>query len=99
MSQLNVSAVPLDIEMSGMSGIEVLQQLTINYPDTCVVRVTALGDAQTAVEAMKIGAYDYITKPFDHDDLTLKVKKAIRKRDLLVENERYRLQLEERVAG
>jgi two-component system NtrC family response regulator len=44
---------------------------------------TAAGDAQTAVEAMKAGAYDYITKPFNRDDVVLKVQKAVEKRDLL----------------
>lgn len=98
-SQVDFSIVLLDIKMPGMSGMEVLQQLTTDHPDICAVMVTALGDAQTAVEAMKMGAYDYITKPFNRDDLMLKVRKAIQKRNLLVENERHRLELEERVAG
>ena len=98
-SQVDFSIVLLDIKMPGMSGMEVLQQLTTDHPDICVVMVTALGDAQTAVEAMKVGAYDYITKPFNRDDLMMKVRKAIQKRNLLVENERHRLELEERVAG
>ncbi len=98
-SQVDFSIVLLDIKMPWMSGMEVLQQLTTDHTDICVVMVTALGDAQTAVEAMKMGAYDYITKPFNRDDLMLKVRKAIQKRDLLVENERHRLELEERVAG
>jgi len=75
--------VLLDIKMPGMSGMEVLQQITANWPETCVVMATAAGDAETAVEAMKAGAYDYITKPFNRDDVVLKVQKAIEKRDLL----------------
>ncbi len=98
-SQVDFSAVLLDIKLPWISGMEVLQQLTTDHPDICVVMVTAVGDAQTAVEAMKMGAYDYITKPFNRDDLTLKMRRAIRKRDLLLENERHRLELEERVAG
>jgi len=82
-SQLNAGVVLLDIKMPGMSGMEVLQQITTNWPKTCVVMATAAGDAQTAVEAMKTGAYDYITKPFNRDDVVLKVQKAIEKRDLL----------------
>ena len=82
-SQLNAGVVLLDIKMPGMSGMEVLRQLTANRPETCVVMATAAGDAQTAVEAMKAGAYDYITKPFNRDDVVLKVQKAIEKRDLL----------------
>ncbi len=82
-SRLNVGIVLLDIKMPEMSGIEVLQQITTNWPETCVVMVTAAGDAETAVEAMKAGASDYITKPFNRDDVVLKVQKAIEKRDLL----------------
>ncbi len=89
----------LDIKMPGMSGVEVLQQLITDHPDSCVVMATAVGDVQTAVEAMKLGAYDYITKPFNRGDLILKVRRAVEKRHLLVENERHRLELEERVAG
>jgi len=95
--QLRPEAVLLDIKMPGMSGMEVLQQITTNWPDTCVVMATAVADAQTAVEAMKIGAYDYITKPFNRDDVVLKVRRAIEKRHLLLENERHRLDLEKRV--
>ncbi len=98
-SQVDFSVVLLDIRMPWISGMEVLQQLTTDHHDICVVMVTAVGDAQTAVEAMKMGAYDYITKPFNRDDLILKMRRAIRKRDLLLENERHRLELEERVAG
>jgi len=82
-SQLNAGVVLLDIKMPGMSGMEVLQQITTTWPETCVVMATAAGDAQTAVEAMKAGAYDYITKPFNRDDVVLKVQKAVEKRDLL----------------
>ncbi|MFC1943007.1 sigma-54-dependent transcriptional regulator [Chloroflexota bacterium] len=96
-SQLKVELVLSDIKMPVMSGIEVLQWLTANRPDTCVVMVTAVADTQTAVEAMKLGAYDYITKPFKLDEVVLKVRRAIEKRDLSLENERHRLDLEERV--
>ena len=78
-SQLNIGVVFLDIKMPGMSGMEVLQQITTNWPETCVIMVTAVADAQTAIEAMKLGAYDYITKPFMRDDVARKVKEAISK--------------------
>ena len=95
--QLKVELVLLDIKMPGMSGMEVLQQIAATWTDVCVVMATAVGDAQTAIDAMKLGAYDYITKPFNHDDLVLKVRRAIKKRELLLENERHRLDLEKRV--
>jgi signal transduction histidine kinase len=79
-SELDFRVVLLDITMPGMSGMEVLQQLTANWPETPVVMVTALADAQTAVGAMKMGAYDYVIKPFDSPDLLQKIHSAIEKR-------------------
>jgi len=96
-TELNIQAVLLDIKMPGMSGIEVLRQLASGRPDICVIMATAVADVQTAVEAMKLGAYDYITKPFNRDDVVLTVQRAIEKRGLLLENERHRLDLEKRV--
>jgi len=96
-TELNIQAVLLDIKMPGMSGIEVLRQLASGRPDICVIMATAVGDVQTAVEAMKLGAFDYITKPFNRDDVVLTVQRAIEKRSLLLENERHRLELERRV--
>jgi len=73
------NVVLLDIHMPGMSGIEVLHKITADSPDYCVIMVTAVTDVDTAVEALKIGAYDYITKPFDQDDVKQKVQQAIEK--------------------
>jgi len=82
-AELKPGVVLLDIKMPGMSGMEVLQQIRTNWPETCVVMATAAADVQTAVEAMTKGAYDYITKPFNRDDLLLKVQRAAEKRDYL----------------
>jgi len=79
MSQLNIGVVLLDIKMPGISGMEVLQQITTNWPETCVLMVTAVDDTQTAIEAMKLGAYDYITKPFKRDNVAQKLQEAISK--------------------
>jgi len=94
-SQMDFSAVLLDIKMPGMSGVEVLRQLNTNHPDICVVMVTAVSDAQTAVDTMKEGAYDYIIKPFTMGDVVEKMKRAVEKRALQLESERRRLELEE----
>ncbi len=96
-SQLMPEAVVLDIKMPGMSGMEVLRQITANWTDVCVIMATAVGDAQTAIEVMKLGAYDYIIKPFSRADLVLKVRRALEKRHLLLANEHLRLDLEKRV--
>ncbi len=84
--------VLLDIKMPGMSGIELLPQLTFANPDICVVMSTAVNDTQTAVEAMNLGAYDYILKPFDLDALKMKVDRALERKALLEENRDFRLQ-------
>ena len=96
--QENIDIVLLDMKMPGMSGMEVLQQLATRWPDICVIMVTAIADVQTAVEAMKWGAYDYITKPFNQDDLIFKIQRALEKRNLRLENERHQLELQQRVA-
>ena len=69
--------VLLDIKMPEMSGIEVLSKLTADSPDICAIMVTSVVETETAVEAMKLGAYDYILKPFDRDDVLQKVLGAI----------------------
>lgn len=81
-SQLQVRVVLSDIKMPGISGIEVLRKLTADYPDICVIMATAVADTQTAVDVMKLGAYDYISKPFNRDDLVMRVRKAIEKLEL-----------------
>lgn len=98
-SRLDIEMVLLDIKMPGMSGMEVLRQLNASRPDIGVVMVTSVADMQTAVEAMKLGAHDYITKPFNADEVVRTVQKAIQKRALQRENERQRLELETKVAG
>jgi len=82
--------VLLDIKMPEMSGIEVLSKLTADSPDICAIMVTSVAETETAVEAMKLGAYDYILKPFDRDDVLRKVLKAIERwKRLSQEKHRY----------
>ena len=89
--------VLMDIKMPGLSGMEVLPKMVTDHPDTCVVMLTAVADIETAVEAMKVGAYDYLTKPFNMDDLVMKVERALERRRLILENRDYQLRLEQRV--
>jgi len=63
----------LDIKMQGMDGVEVLKKAKDIYPDLCVVMMTAYATVETAVEAMKVGAFDYLMKPFDPDVLIPKI--------------------------
>lgn len=67
----------VDIRLPGMSGIEVLREIRTHYPGTATVMVTALNDVDTAVEAMKLGASDYIVKPFELGRVAASIENAI----------------------
>ena len=77
-----VDLVMLDQRMPGEPGIDVLPKVKATDPSTVVVLATAVHDVRTAVEALKRGAYDYITKPFDVDDILMLVERALEKRAL-----------------
>jgi putative two-component system response regulator len=89
--------VLLDITMPGISGMDVLREIVARYPDTAVIMITAIDNAETAIELLKIGAYDYIIKPVYFDELPLRVQRALDRRELMLENKEYRLDLEEKV--
>jgi DNA-binding NtrC family response regulator len=78
--------VILDIMMPNMGGLEVLGRIKETYPDVDVIMITGLSQIDTAVQAMKLGAFDYISKPFDPDELKLAVHRALERRQLLQEN-------------
>jgi DNA-binding NtrC family response regulator len=80
--------VLMDIKMPGMNGLELLEIIKRDSPDQTVIMMTAFGSIDSAVEAMKRGAYDFITKPFDHDALLLRMEKALERSALLKENQR-----------
>ena len=82
-----------DLKMPGISGFEVLSSIKERSPQTPVIVITAFGAVETAVEAMKVGAYDYITKPFNRDALRLTVRKAVEMRGLADENRRLKEEL------
>jgi two-component system NtrC family response regulator len=85
-----------DLKMPGMGGFQVLAAVKERSPATLVIVITAFGAVETAVEAMKLGAYDYITKPFNRDELRLVVQKALEMQGLSEENRRLREELAER---
>jgi two-component system response regulator PilR (NtrC family) len=75
-----------DIKMPGVDGLEVLKTVKEVSPETVVIMITAFATTGTAIEAMKLGAYDYITKPFKVDEIRMIIQKAIEKRHLRKEN-------------
>jgi two-component system nitrogen regulation response regulator GlnG len=86
----------MDIRMPGMSGLEALSQAKLIQPDLAVIIITAYGTMMTAIEAMKWGAYDYVTKPFDVEELEMIVDKAVRAHALARENKELRENLRSR---
>ncbi len=82
-----------DIKMPGLSGIELLEQVKERYPETEVIIMTGFGSIGSAVDAMRKGAYDYITKPFDLDEVILKVRKIQDQKSLQREVTAYKVSL------
>jgi len=90
--------VLLDIKLPGMDGMKILENMKKIDKDLIIVMLTAFGDVQGAVRAMKIGAFDYITKPFDNEELVLIIKKALQTQYLGKEVEALRKRLGEKNA-
>jgi len=87
----------LDIRMPGKSGMELLPEIRASYPDTAVIMATAVADIDIAIQCMKGGAYDYIAKPFNLDEMVLSVNRALEKRKLELEIRDYQQHLEQKV--
>ena len=87
-----------DVKMPGLSGIDVLKAVKAASPSTIVLMMTAFASTDSAVEAMREGAYDYLTKPFKIDEVKLLVKNALEKKELLAENARLKQEVHERSA-
>lgn len=79
-----------DIKMPGMDGLEMLRRIKSLKPEAIVIIMTAFATVDTAVKALKDGAYDYVTKPFDPDDLTHLIRNATKQISLTDENENLR---------
>jgi len=87
-----------DIVMPEMDGLKLLAELREEDPDVPVIMVTAMHDISIALEAIRAGAYDYILKPFEKDQLHLSVRRALEHRQLVIENRTYQSDLEHLVA-
>jgi DNA-binding NtrC family response regulator len=85
----------LDLKMPGMDGIAVQKRVREVDKNVCIIILTAYASVETAVEALKLGAFDYVTKPVDPDDLSHLVQNALRQRELSEENVRLREKVSE----
>ena len=85
LAKQSVDLVLLDILLPDMNGLEILEKLKTTDPETEVIAVTAVNDVQTAVKAIKMGAYEYIIKPFVVEDLLALIERALEKRRLVRE--------------
>ncbi|MBI4891655.1 MAG: sigma-54-dependent Fis family transcriptional regulator [Acidobacteria bacterium] len=85
-----------DLRMPGRDGMDLLRHIRAEHADTTVIIITAFGTVETAVEAMKAGAYDYVTKPIDYDALTLVVNRATERQNLIEEVRNLRAALDAR---
>jgi response regulator RpfG family c-di-GMP phosphodiesterase len=94
-----VSLVMMDIRMPGKSGEAYLPEILSEYPETAVIMCTAVSEASTAIECLKRGACDYLTKPFNFDEVSMSVKSALEKRRLIRENRDHQNNLEHKVAA
>jgi two-component system response regulator PilR (NtrC family) len=86
LAKAHVDMVITDVKLPDGDGIEILRHVKAAAPETVVVVMTAFGSTQTAVAALKLGAHDYLTKPFDVDELKIVVRGALEKRQLVEEN-------------
>jgi DNA-binding NtrC family response regulator len=89
--QPNVAVI--DLIMPEVSGLDLLEQVKKMDPDLPVIVLTGYGTVKTAVEAMKAGAFDYVTKPYDIDEIDLIIRRAIEQRALCIENKMLRRRL------
>ena len=96
MTQETADVVVTDLSMDGMDGMEVLRRVKAGWPGTEVVMITAYATTENAVTAMKEGAYDYVVKPFNVDELKLILAKAFEKRAIHEENRELREALKDR---
>jgi cyclic di-GMP phosphodiesterase len=97
LKERDFALVLTDMDMPGTSGLDLIMQIVAMYEDIATVMVTGMDDAKLADAALKIGAYGYIIKPFESNEILINVMNALRRRGLEIENRNHRLRLEQMV--
>ena len=95
LQEQSFSLVITDINLPDGDGFELLETIKKEYPQTVVIVITGYGSIESAVRAIKQGAYEYLTKPIADDDLLLVVERSLNQQSLMSENVNLRLQLEQ----
>src|SRR5881397_3347607 len=101
LAELEQGSVPLvisDLRMPEMDGVTLLREIVARWPETAVIMVTAVAEVESAVACLQLGALDYVAKPFHLDEVRARVRQALDKRRLILENKSYQKDLEARVA-
>ena len=98
LSDTDIDLVITDMRMPGIDGLELLKAAKSLNPDLPVIMVTAFGEVEMAVAAMKAGAFNYLTKPFSNDELVLNATKALEHYAVLRENMRLREEMRSRTS-
>ena len=88
-----------DLRLPGVPGERILQEALSIFPETIVIIMTGFGNIQTAVEAIRMGAYDYLPKPFQLDEMVMRVEKGLAERLLKLENSQLRSELQGKYQG
>ncbi|MGZ8406047.1 MAG: sigma-54-dependent transcriptional regulator, partial [Nitrospira sp.] len=96
LEKTSMDLVMTDLRMPGIGGMDFLRRLRTHWPGTEVVVMTAYGSIEPAVEAMRAGAYDYLTNPIDRERFSIVVDKALERHRLAIENQQLRDRLETR---
>lgn len=96
LSQTEFALVITDVIMPGLSGVELLRKIIENYPYTAVVMVSGIDQPQRALDAVRLGAFDYLIKPCDLDVLEMTVERALERRTLMLNARQYKINLEAR---
>ena len=97
LSQNSYALILCDVNMPGESGLDLLESISKELPDTATVMVTGVDDREVAERALKMGAYGYVIKPFQRNEILIGVSNALRRRELEIENRQHRARLEEKI--
>lgn len=96
MDKVEYDVVVTDLMMKGMSGMELLKEIKVIHPDTIVILITAHAAVDNAIEAIRLGAYDYVPKPFNDEELIIRIERGIENKLVKEDRESLRRYVEEK---